>query len=162
VIQRLAVLLLAAVLLAGCAVRTPLGGGDVLGSATGVTPSPQPVAPIGQALRGNAARGALYTVSASVVAIGNLALAYGNLPTCPQATAICKDPAIHRRIFQAYAKADGALTTAEDFIRAHPADDATTLVQAAQAALVALQIVTDENAVGATLARTQNPAQGSK
>lgn len=93
-------------------------------------------------LNGEKARKAVYTISASVVALGNIALEYERLPRCPQAPGtLCSDRAILAEMAKAYGAADDTLKSAEAYLRANPSGDAGDVIRAANVALASFQSI---------------------
>lgn len=128
------------VLYLALALLVPIG----LGACSSSTAPPAANGPIDASgiITGEKARKAVYTISASVVALGNVAVEYSRLPRCPQpAGTICHDAAIVKEIALAYGTADDALKNAETFLREKPSGDAGDAVRLANVALATLQAV---------------------
>lgn len=75
-----------------------------------------------------------------VAAVLEPAAAYAQLPACPQpAGVVCHDPKVVEQLQQADHVAETALDAAEKFVREHPTLDASSALDAAQAAIGAAQ-----------------------
>ena len=93
------------------------------------------------AITGLEARKAVYTAYSAVVAAGQAAVVYSNLPRCvtPAVTVVCSDQAIVDQMSAAYAQANAAAKTAVAYVTENPSGDAQDAVRAANAALSILQ-----------------------
>ena len=108
--------------------------------SSGTNPAPNGPIDASGVLTGPQARKAVYTISASVVALGDIAVAYKSLPRCPApAGTFCHDAAIVAEVAKAYGAADDSLKNAEAFLKANPSGDAGDVIRLANVALATVQ-----------------------
>jgi len=116
--------------------------GLVACGSSGSTPAANGPIDASGIITGEKARKAVGTISASVVALGTVAIEYASLPTCPQAAGVfCKDAGVAREIAVAFGAADDALKNAEAYLKQQPSGDAGDAIRLANVGLATLQSI---------------------